>query len=36
MSITIYIEGRKLKVPHGAFYQFDADKDSTVTMVLGD
>ena len=36
LDITIYIEGRKIKVPHGESYEITCKKESTVAIMLGD
>jgi hypothetical protein len=36
LDITIYIEGKKLKVPHGESYEITCKKESTAAIMLGD
>ena len=36
LDITIYIEGRKIKVPHGESYEITCRKESAATIMLGD
>ena len=35
-DITIYIEGKELKVPFGEPYEVTCKKESTVAIMLGD
>ena len=36
LDITIYIEGRKIKVPHSESYEITCKKESTAAIMLGD
>ena len=36
LDITIYIEGKKIKVPHGESYKITCKKESTSVIMLGD
>ena len=36
LDITIYREGRKIKVPHGESYEITCKKESTAAIMLGD
>ena len=36
LDIIIYIEGRRIKVPHGEPYEITCKKESTAAIMLGD
>jgi hypothetical protein len=36
LDITIYIEGRRIKVPHGEPYEITCKKESTAAIMIGD
>ena len=36
LDITIYIEGRRIKVPHGESCEITCKKESTAAIILGD
>ena len=36
LDITIYIEGRRIKVSHGEPYEITCKKESTATIMPGD
>ena len=36
LDITIYIEGRRIKVPHGEPYEITSKKKSTAAIMFGD